>query len=179
MTNYRIRLTLEPNPNGVFTVTSPDVPGLVTEGQDAAEIQANVQEALSALMEAWAEVELIQRAKIYLAMVDEPDGHAGTPERDAERTAAHERLMDEMERCGIPFSSRYEARWIARWLISQHQPHFDSTRTLMWAKPNGDNEWFKEIRHAPPQDNKEGWIPVVVKFESLASLGKVYARNTD
>lgn len=57
MTNYRIRLTLEPNPNGVFTVTSPDVPGLVTEGKDAIEIQANVQEALAALMEAWAELD--------------------------------------------------------------------------------------------------------------------------
>jgi len=56
MTNYRIRLKLEPNPDGVFTVTSPDVPGLVTEGQTAAEIQANVQEALNALMEAWAEL---------------------------------------------------------------------------------------------------------------------------
>ncbi len=56
MTTYRIRLTLEPNPNGVFTVTSPDVPGLVTEGQTAAEIQANVQEALGALLEAWAEL---------------------------------------------------------------------------------------------------------------------------
>lgn len=54
MTNYRIRLILEPNPNGVFTVTSPDVPGLVTEGENAVEIQANVQEALAALMEAWA-----------------------------------------------------------------------------------------------------------------------------
>ena len=56
MTNYRIHLTLEPNPNGVFTITSPDVPGLVTEGRDAAEIQGNVQEALAALMEAWAEL---------------------------------------------------------------------------------------------------------------------------
>ena len=56
MTNYRIRLTLEPNPNGVFTVTSPDVPGLVTEGQTAVEIQANVQDALSALLEAWTEL---------------------------------------------------------------------------------------------------------------------------
>ena len=52
MTNYRIRLTLEPNPNGVFTVTSPDVPGLVTEGKTATEIQANVQEALDALFDA-------------------------------------------------------------------------------------------------------------------------------
>ncbi len=56
MTNYRIRLTLEPNPNGVFTVTSPDVPGLVTEGKTASEIQANVQEALDALFDAWAEL---------------------------------------------------------------------------------------------------------------------------
>ncbi len=54
MTNYRIRLVLEPNPGGVFTVTSPDVPGLVTEGRTADEIQANVQEALAALMDAWA-----------------------------------------------------------------------------------------------------------------------------
>ena len=56
MTNYRIRLSLEPNPDGVFTVTSPDVPGLVTEGRTAAEIQANVQEALSTLFEAWADL---------------------------------------------------------------------------------------------------------------------------
>ncbi len=56
MTNYRIRLMLEPNPDGVFTVTSPDVPGLVTEGLTATEIQANVQDALSALFEAWTEL---------------------------------------------------------------------------------------------------------------------------
>lgn len=56
MTNYRIRLTLEPNPGGVFTVTSPDVPGLVTEGRTAAEIQANVQDALDALFDAWTEL---------------------------------------------------------------------------------------------------------------------------
>jgi len=56
MTNYRIQLTLGPNPDGVFTVTSPDVPGLVTEGRTAAEIQANVQESLEALFEAWAEL---------------------------------------------------------------------------------------------------------------------------
>jgi len=56
MMNYRIRLTLEPNPGGVFTVTSPDVPGLVTEGATAAEIQANVEDALQALFEAWTEL---------------------------------------------------------------------------------------------------------------------------
>ena len=53
MANYRIRLLLERDPNGVFTVTSPDVPGLVTEGTTALDIQANVQDALNVLFEAW------------------------------------------------------------------------------------------------------------------------------
>jgi antitoxin HicB len=53
MSIFSIRLYLEPNPNGVYTVTSPDVPGLVTEGQTPTEIQANVQEALDALIMAW------------------------------------------------------------------------------------------------------------------------------
>lgn len=53
MSIYSIRLYLEPNPNGVYTVTSPDVPGLVTEGQTPEEIQTNVQEALDALKMAW------------------------------------------------------------------------------------------------------------------------------
>ncbi len=56
MTNYRIHLTLEPNPGGVFTVTSPDVPGLVTEGATASEIQTHVEDALTALFEAWAQL---------------------------------------------------------------------------------------------------------------------------
>jgi antitoxin HicB len=53
MSIYSIRLYLEPNPNGIYTVTSPDVPGLVTEGQTPEEIQTNVQEALDALKMAW------------------------------------------------------------------------------------------------------------------------------
>ena len=53
---YRIRLHLEPNPNGIYTVTSPDVPGLVTEGRTPAEILSNVEEALAALLEAWEEL---------------------------------------------------------------------------------------------------------------------------
>lgn len=58
MSIYSIRLYLEPNPNGQFTVTSPDVPGLVTEGDSPTSIQRNVQEALDALQEAWSELNL-------------------------------------------------------------------------------------------------------------------------
>ena len=53
---HTIRLYLEPNPDGVYTVTSPDIPGLVTEGRTPAEIQHNVQEALDALAGAWTEL---------------------------------------------------------------------------------------------------------------------------
>ena len=53
---HTIRLDLQPSPDGVCTVTSPDVPGLVTEGQTPDEVQANVQETLDALVEAWTEL---------------------------------------------------------------------------------------------------------------------------
>jgi antitoxin HicB len=50
----RLRLALD-EPSGVYTVTSPDVPGLVTEGSTPEEIVHNVQEALEGLFEVWAE----------------------------------------------------------------------------------------------------------------------------
>jgi predicted RNase H-like HicB family nuclease len=46
-----VRLHLELNEEtGVYTVTSPDVPGLVTEGSTPVEIQTNVAEVLQGLM---------------------------------------------------------------------------------------------------------------------------------
>jgi antitoxin HicB len=54
---YTIRLALEyDEDSGVYTVTSPDVPGLVTEGSTPEEIYRNVQEALEGLLEVWAEL---------------------------------------------------------------------------------------------------------------------------
>lgn len=57
MTFYAIRLDLElDEPTGIFTVTSPDVPGLLTEGSTPTEILANVQEVLADLLEIWTEL---------------------------------------------------------------------------------------------------------------------------
>ena len=54
---YSIRLQLElDEETNVYTVTSPDVPGLVTEGATPQEISYNVQEALEGLLEVWAEL---------------------------------------------------------------------------------------------------------------------------
>ena len=46
---YSVRPYLEPDPDGVYTITSPDVPGLVTEGRTPDEILHNVREALGTL----------------------------------------------------------------------------------------------------------------------------------
>ena len=53
---HKIHLTLELNEGGVYTITSPDIPGLVTEGSTPAEIQHNVQEAIEALLVGWTEL---------------------------------------------------------------------------------------------------------------------------
>jgi antitoxin HicB len=52
-----IPLVLEPQPEGGFTVTSPAVPGLVTEGETIAESLDHAWEALLALLEAYADVD--------------------------------------------------------------------------------------------------------------------------
>ena len=69
---YSIRLTLEPNPGGVYTVTSPDVPGLVTEGRTPDEILRNVQEALDALKQAWRELGIEIPAALRPTLGDRP-----------------------------------------------------------------------------------------------------------
>lgn len=54
---YAIRLQLElDEETNVYTITSPDVPGLVTEGTTPEEINRNVQEALDGLLEVWADL---------------------------------------------------------------------------------------------------------------------------
>ena len=47
----RIPLILEPQPEGGYTVTSPLLPELITEGDTMAEVLANVEDAFAAVME--------------------------------------------------------------------------------------------------------------------------------
>lgn len=53
---YKIPLVLSPQPEGGFTVTSPAVPELVTEGDTIDEALANVPDALEAVIEAYQEL---------------------------------------------------------------------------------------------------------------------------
>jgi antitoxin HicB len=48
---YKIPLVLQPQPEGGFTVTSPVLPELITEGNTAEEALENVKDALEAVIE--------------------------------------------------------------------------------------------------------------------------------
>lgn len=70
---YKIRLALELNAeSGVYTVTSPDVPGLVTEGATPQEIVRNVEDALQGLLEVWAELGMEPPASLRNARAAPP-----------------------------------------------------------------------------------------------------------
>jgi antitoxin HicB len=52
---YRVPLLFSPQPEGGFTVTSPALPELVTEGDTMAEAFANARDALAAVIELYAD----------------------------------------------------------------------------------------------------------------------------
>ena len=53
---YKIPLILAPQPEGGYTVTSPLLPELVTEGDSVDEALANVRDALAAVIEAYQDL---------------------------------------------------------------------------------------------------------------------------
>jgi antitoxin HicB len=56
MIRYKLPLLLEPQPEGGFTVTSPLLPELVTEGDSVEDALDNVRDALAAVLEAYQEL---------------------------------------------------------------------------------------------------------------------------
>ena len=53
---YKLPIVLEPQPEGGYTVTSPLLPELVTEGDSLDEALGNVKEALVTVIEAYTEL---------------------------------------------------------------------------------------------------------------------------
>lgn len=53
---YKVPLVLSPQPEGGYTVTSPLLPELITEGDTAEEALANVRDALAAVVEAYEDL---------------------------------------------------------------------------------------------------------------------------
>ncbi len=55
MTHFKLPLVFDPQPEGGFTVTSPLLPELITEGDTFEDALENVRDALAAVIEAYQE----------------------------------------------------------------------------------------------------------------------------
>jgi antitoxin HicB len=53
---YRVPLVMTPQPEGGYTVTSPTLPGLVTEGDSLEQALENVEDALRATLELYEDM---------------------------------------------------------------------------------------------------------------------------
>jgi antitoxin HicB len=69
---YRVPVVLTPQPEGGYTVTSPAVPGLVTEGDSLEDALANVEDALRATLELYEDT----GRPIPAGLVQDPDAGA-------------------------------------------------------------------------------------------------------
>ena len=68
----RIPLVLSPQPEGGYTVTSPLLPELITEGDTVAEAVANAEDAFAAVLEIYEDRGRALPSSIYLDDADGP-----------------------------------------------------------------------------------------------------------
>ncbi len=68
---YRVPLVFTPQPEGGYTVTSPALPELLTEGDPLEAAKANVQDAFEAVVELYAEQKRALPTSISLPPPDE------------------------------------------------------------------------------------------------------------
>ena len=54
--DYKVPLVLTPQPEGGYTVTSPLLPELVTEGDSISQAVENVQDALATVIELYEDI---------------------------------------------------------------------------------------------------------------------------
>jgi antitoxin HicB len=69
---YRVPLVLTPRAEGGYTVTSPALPGLVTEGDSLEQALANVEDALRATLELYEDT----GRKVPDGLVHDPEAGA-------------------------------------------------------------------------------------------------------
>ena len=72
MMKAKIPLLLEPQPEGGYTVTSPLLPELITEGDTMAEALANVEDAFRAVVEIYQDRGRPLPSSLYLEDANGP-----------------------------------------------------------------------------------------------------------
>ena len=68
----RVPLVLHPQPEGGYTVTSPLLPELITEGDTVADALANAEDAFAAVVEIYEDRGRPLPSSIYLENADGP-----------------------------------------------------------------------------------------------------------
>ncbi len=107
---------------------------------------------------------LLELCRAYLTMVDEPDGHTSTPERDAERTAAHNALIEQLrEEDFIGTTNRVQARWLARYFAQT-----DFLQTHRIAPREGRTLLFWRVTSEPLYPKLESFPPFAEHEERAA-----------
>ena len=69
---YKIPLVVTPQPEGGFTVTSPLLPELITEGDTVDEVLSNVRDALAAVLEIYRDLGRRIPSSAELSILDGP-----------------------------------------------------------------------------------------------------------
>ena len=69
---YKVPLVLTPQPEGGYTVTSPLLPELVTEGDSFEEALENVKDALAAVIEVYQDMERLLPQNTQILDVNSP-----------------------------------------------------------------------------------------------------------
>ncbi len=72
MMKAKVPLVLEPQPEGGYTVTSPLLPELITEGDTMAEALANVEDAFRAVVEIYQDRGRPLPSSLYLEDANGP-----------------------------------------------------------------------------------------------------------
>lgn len=70
--HIKLPLVLEPQPEGGYTVTSPLLPELVTEGDSVEDALENVRDALAAVVEIYRERGKDLPASVVISDMDSP-----------------------------------------------------------------------------------------------------------
>lgn len=145
---------------------------------------------------------LLALCRAYLAIVDSGDEtrQGNSDSYESARTAAHDAMMEQMQREGIPFNARWEARWMARYLLAveaQRLPRAAGKEhtVMMWAKipVSADPLQFDPcengatILSASPfrtEDDERAhaleWVPVLVTIAPAQMYdGVTFWRSTD
>ena len=69
--NYKLPLILEPQPEGGYTVTSPLLPELITEGDSVEDALENVRDAFAAVLEIYRDMGRTLPSELAIEKSDE------------------------------------------------------------------------------------------------------------